>query len=286
MAYMSQAARFDDEAAVSPYRRVYELSPEKLEATKPSSRVRREVDLRDVWRVLVKHRATIFGVLLGTVVTTAFVVLTLPPYYTATATVQIERQAPKIAPIADLDEAEPLAVDKYDYYQTQYNVLHSRTVAARVIRGLRLDRDGRFISQEPTFLSSLKERFHDWFQSAAAIERLRSPMGVDPELIDDYLDMLSVTPVRNSRLVDVSFTSRFPDLSVEVAARHVEEYVNANLEQRVGMTAKAKELLDTELAKAKDRVVAAEVTLNDFRKAKGVVSLDGGISDIVTTRLG
>src|SRR5207245_11280750 len=99
--------------------------------------------LRDYWRVIAKHRGLVLGILLAIVGSTAAVIFTMAPVYTATATIQIERQAPKMAPVQEVQQLDALPYDKYDYYQTQYGVLGRRSVAARVIKALGLDTDER-----------------------------------------------------------------------------------------------------------------------------------------------
>lgn len=278
----------DSPRELSPYRVLRDpMPPERAYAAVDFAE--EEVHLREYWRVLVKHRRLVLAVFLVLVATTAIVTFTTDPLYTGAATIQIERQAPKFAPVQEVQQFDAtLGSDKYDYYQTQYEILKSRTVAARVIKALGLDADPRFRGDTKSeglitsVLRSVRSLFSRPKSNASAPEEL----GVAPPLIDQYLGMLIIGPVRNSRLVKVSFTSKFPGFSAEVANRHVEEYTNASLEQRLGMTLKAKEFLEKELAKAKDRIDATEAALNKFRKDKDVISLGGDKTDIVSERLG
>ena len=108
----------------------------------------------DYWRTVAKHRraiATILIVCLGGAAAYAF---SQAPQYTATVTVQIDRQAPNVAPVQEVQRStDSTDYDRYDYYQTQFKILASRTLAARVIRELALDSDVRFVGGESTGLS-------------------------------------------------------------------------------------------------------------------------------------
>ncbi|MGH7860000.1 MAG: GumC family protein, partial [Candidatus Binatia bacterium] len=276
----------EDSRELSPYRVLHDPQPNRHYPA-PGGFAEEEVHLRDYWRVLRKHRRIAVSIFLAVVVTTAIVSFTMDPRYTATATLQIERHAPNIAPVVQVQQVDALAYDKYDYYQTQYEVLESRTIASRVIRALDLENDRRFTEEAESegLLRTIAGAILSLLPGAGEDGVKPEELGVDPRLINRYLRMLEINPVRNSRLVDVSFTSKHRDLSAEIANKHVEEYTNAALEQRLGMTLKAKEFLERELAKAKDRVVSTEVALNAFRKDKGIVSLDGGKTDIVSERL-
>lgn len=244
------------------------------------------IHLRDYLRVVLKHRRMIAAIFVVAVISTGVICFTMEPRYTGSATLQIERQAPKVAPVQGVEQVESAAPDKYDYYQTQYEILGSRTIAARVIRELALEGDARFRKDgEGGLIASFLRR--------ARVLIIGEPdepplgvLGVPSDLIDQYIDALSIEPVRNSRLVKLMFTSESAELAAEVANRHIDEYVASSLDQRLEMTLRAKEFLEAELAKAKERVDIAEVALNKFRKENAIVSLDGGRSDVVNVRLG
>lgn len=279
----------EESREISPYRVLNGPLPDDFHRDSGGFAEQDHVDLRDYWRVFLKYRRIILSVFLVTLAATAVVTFTTDPLYTATATIQIERQAPKMAPVQEVQQIDAAgSFDKYDYYQTQFEILRSRTIAARVIKALGLEGDKRFAGEEgsPGFVASIVGAVRSVVSPGreAAESRLEE-LGVDPRLINQYLGMLSIDPVRNSRLVMVSFTSKFKSLSADVANKHIEEYTNATLEQHLGMTLKAKGFLESELAKAKERVVTSEAALNAFRKEKGVISLDGDKTDIVSDRL-
>ena len=249
------------------------------------------VHLRDYLRVLQKRRKLVAGVFVGFVAFASIVSLASTRLYTATAKIQIERSNPQVAPVQGIEKIDAPVYDRYDYYETQYDILASRSVAARTIKALALDSDPRFVRDtklgEKGIVERLIETIRAAFPGAGKMsEEVVEELGVDPRWIDAYERMLAIEPVRNSRLVKVSFTSEVATLSAEVANRHVEEYVSASLDQRIETTMRAKEFLEEELAKSKERVDAAEVVLNQFRKEKGIIALDGGDSDIVASRLG
>ena len=254
------------------------------------------VHLRDYWRVLVKYRRLILGILFFVVATAIIVTFTMSPRYTSTAIIEIERQAPKVAPDQDVRQTDPNVDvwDQHDYFQTQYDILKSRTLAANVIKSLGMGSDSRFTGQgeSPGFVEWITERFRPWVEGEGSDntsdntdEGSTQDLGVSSKLLNRYAKKLSIEPVRNSRLVHISFTSRHPELAAQVANQHVDQYIKRNLERHLGVTANAKEFLESELAKAKNRVNVAEIALNKFRKEKGVISLDNDGSDTVSVRL-
>jgi uncharacterized protein involved in exopolysaccharide biosynthesis len=73
----------------------------------------------------------------GTVLTTALLLVLIPPTYTAEVMLLIERKPPRVLDRHEAS-AEIFVPDDYDFYKTQYELLKSRALAAQVIRELQL----------------------------------------------------------------------------------------------------------------------------------------------------
>src|SRR5262245_19219000 len=92
-----------------------------------------ETSLLDYWRVIRRRLWLIIICCLATVLPTAFVMQRTIPIYTAWATLLLERNAPQVLDIKEV-KLESQGSDEYDFYRTQYEILKSRTLAARVIQ--------------------------------------------------------------------------------------------------------------------------------------------------------
>ena len=126
-----------------------ELAPYTMRLTFPSERgetavlvgpVGREeerVSLRDCWWIITKRPWLIAVCLCGTVLTTALLLVLMPPTYTAEVMLLIERKPPRVLEMHEVS-AELFVPDDYDFYKTQYELLKSRALAAQVIRELQL----------------------------------------------------------------------------------------------------------------------------------------------------
>src|SRR5262245_43921076 len=101
-------------------------------------------DLRDYWNVLVKRRRLVLALFLAVFGITAYINFTATPLYTSSAMIQIEPQNPAVTGIAEILSSRPEGSTQYDYYQTQFVLLRSRTLAARVITSLQLGSDPAF----------------------------------------------------------------------------------------------------------------------------------------------
>jgi uncharacterized protein involved in exopolysaccharide biosynthesis len=104
----------------------------------PMSPEEERLSLRDCWWIMTNRVRLIAVFFCGTVLTTALLLLLLPPTYRAEVTLLIERKPPRVLDMHEAS-AEFLVPDEYDFYKTQYELLKSRVLAAQVIRELRLN---------------------------------------------------------------------------------------------------------------------------------------------------
>ena len=152
--------------------------------------------LRDLLAILRRQWKVIALTILVIVGATAAYCWYATPWYTATATVLIDSRSPQLLNGQQIEQ-DPDALNsaKYDYYQTQFTLLVSPSLSARVIDELGLADDPRFVPPGPPSTPL--------------------PAGADPKvlLVQQYLRLLYVLPVRGTRLVTVSFTSRDPQLA-------------------------------------------------------------------------
>ncbi len=120
-----------------------------------------QTDIRDYLRVLIKRRWSIITFFTITVLTVAIHTFTSIPIYQAGSRIVIEKENPNLVSIQEV-----MAVDATgsDYYQTQYKIIESRTVAREVIRRMDLENSAEFFPESKNnFISNIK----GWFRETA-----------------------------------------------------------------------------------------------------------------------
>jgi uncharacterized protein involved in exopolysaccharide biosynthesis len=127
-----------------------ELAPYTMRLTFPSERGETAVlvgpvgqeeerlSLRDCWWIITNRFWLIAVFFCGTVLASAILLVLMPPTYTAEVTLLIERKPPRVLDMYEASAAL-FVPDDYGFYQTQYELLKSRALAAQVIRELRLN---------------------------------------------------------------------------------------------------------------------------------------------------
>ncbi|HMT63920.1 MAG TPA: Wzz/FepE/Etk N-terminal domain-containing protein, partial [Ottowia sp.] len=97
------------------------------------------IDLRDLWRMVVKHKWLLLSVALAGLLAALLVSFIRTPLYQAATTLQVDKRAASVVKFGqELDSGADL--DERTGMGTQLELLKSRVLAERVIDELRLDR--------------------------------------------------------------------------------------------------------------------------------------------------
>ena len=100
-----------------------------------------------------------------------------------------------------------------------------------------------------------------------------------------YLERLSITSIRSTTLIDVTFESFSSDLAAKIANAHAEAYISISDVRRFNSTSGAKEFLEQEIDVVQSRLETSEKQLNDFARKNGVIDVEDR-NNIMMERLG
>jgi len=222
------------------------------------------LDVGYLWQVL-RRRWRVLGVTVFVALAVACVFnVAATPIYTAQAILLLE---PKPLDVVDIQDVltRALGSSEAGYDNTQLDILRSRSLAARVIRELRLD-------EEPL----LEDEDAPWIRGEV----------VDPRLVKRYLESwLEVVPLPESRLVTVGFSTPDPELSARVANAHAQAYIGYGLALRTQASLRAVDFLQGTLEELSERAARSTAALQRFREERGMTSSDQGEA-LAAARLG
>ncbi|TZF91232.1 GumC family protein [Cognatilysobacter lacus] len=223
-----------------------------------------EFDLLSYWKVVRERRWTILGIA-GVIVAVVLVATLLTkPTYRASSTLQIERETIKVVNSDALASADS-PYDR-DFYQTQFELLKSRSLALRVIQDLNLIND-------PYFSGGAKPKAPGGPRAAPAAGDIRQR---EQALIGAVQGGLTIEPVSNSRLVRISFDAADAGLAARVANAYADAFIASNIERRFGASAYAKKYLEERLAELKGRLADSEKQLVGFAEKQQIISVGEG----------
>ena len=233
-----------------------------------------DVHLVDYLRVLYKRRWAASTILLLVLLAALVQIFTATRVYEARTRILIESNEPNVVAFKEvIDQAQAQS----DYYQTQYNILQSRTLARDTIEKMRLwespllgDTDG-FLSRTSAQVRRLIPYAHD---GGAAVPQSANRSGAQSRSIDVFLQNLTIAPVRNSRLVDIRFRLADPTVAAAVANGIAENYIEQSLAYKFTASRDANDWLQDQLAEQRANVEASELALQKYREQNDAISLD------------
>ena len=94
-------------------------------------------------------------------------------------------------------------------------------------------------------------------------------------VIKRVTDDLQVQPVRNSQLVQISFSAYDKDLSAKVPNTLAEVFIESDLDARVAMTQKAGSWLTERMGDLRVKLDASEKVLQEYRERERIVDVKG-----------
>nr|WP_036165549.1 polysaccharide biosynthesis tyrosine autokinase [Lysobacter dokdonensis] len=233
------------------------------------------INLREYWQVLRDRRWVIAGVTAAVVALALAVTLLATPIFRASSTLQIERDTMKIMDVEGLTPTES-PMDR-DFYQTQYELLRSRSLARRVVQDLRLVQAPLFADLVANVDAGLEDK-----QATPAAQREAR----ERALVETALESLTIEPVRNSRLVRVNFDSADPALSARIANAWADAFIASNLERRFDASSYARKYLEERLAQSKARLEDSEKALVAFATQEQIVNVGENQPSLSAQNLG
>lgn len=215
------------------------------------------------WKRLIIF--TVIGFLLAGLVVTFL----MTPKYTASTMIEISREGNRIAPVQGV-EREASDAD-LEFYQTQYGLLRSQSLAERVATQLRLPDDPRFFATFGIRPAGVEGRLLEGQPLPAGTrdDRRRQAAAI-------LLRHIDVAPIRLSRLVSLNFTAPDRDLAARVANAWANNFITSTLERRYDATSYARKFLENRLGQLRQRLEESERQLVGYASRERIINVPTG----------
>lgn len=230
-------------------------------------------DLMFHWRGIWRHKWSIAGLAIAIAVLAHVIVALMTPIYRSTVTLMIEQNKTKLVSIEDVYTG--IGTNR-EYFQTQAEILRSRTLAGRVVTRLNL-------TDHPEFDPRQRE--------LGAWERLLDLLGIAPGVRGDdarwtrealheaalarFMARVQVEPVRMSQLIKVSFESADRQTAARIANAIADSYIENDMDARYQMTRRASDWLNDRMGDLKKSLERSERALQDYRDRERIVDAKG-----------
>jgi polysaccharide biosynthesis transport protein len=177
-----------------------------------------------------------------------------PKVYSATAALVIDPVLPKVlGSNFDVDDSVARSSAEQVFYNTQYNIMHGRSVIREAIARLHLTEDNAFLASYAILAPPGEARIK----------------AVEGALSRNY----EVAPEHQSRIAKIVVEDFDPDRAARTANMLGQVYIDLSLESRLSTNRSASKWLDEHVDEFSKQLTEAERALNDFRSTNMLVSV-------------
>jgi succinoglycan biosynthesis transport protein ExoP len=235
------------------------------------------IDLSQHWRTLKRAKWGIVTITFLALIVGGFIASSAVPIYKASAKILADPQQPS----TDKNEGSISLPLLGLYYQTQYDLIQSRNVAATVVEKLGLVASYKQVQKDrskekSSFLSSTIKTIKT---EAAALFSKDKPNSNDHSTDMALARMLAasiqaniqVTGGAKSKIIDISYDSKDPQEATDIVNTIAETYIQFGLESRLRKVKDTEGWLGEQFSVLKIKLQDSEYNLSQYRSQQGLV---------------
>jgi succinoglycan biosynthesis transport protein ExoP len=230
-----------------------------------------DISFQQAFRVIRKRRYIILGLVVACGGLALLASCMLSPYYKAKALVEIEKQQgdPMASALGQLAGSLGGTDDTKTEIQTQVSVLQSDALAIETMHQTRFGDHVKHPWWEQLEAKLWRGPSEPAFREAAEREAM----------LTYFSDRLTVTPIPDTRLIEVTFEDTDPVYSAILTNALVNQYIRDRLGRRNLTTIQASEWMSNQIADLNKQVEAAQQRLIDYQRKSGLIVSPGATSN-------
>jgi capsular exopolysaccharide synthesis family protein len=250
----------------------------------------KEIDLMKYWEVIVKRKWVIIiftGAIIFLVGVFSFLAI---PQYKSTATLLIEEGSTRMLSMEETLSYQTPVVRDLRFFNTQIRLIRSKSLAERVVRRMNLLSRPEYGAgkERKSLIASIKN-----LVTLKWLTRKKTTKGTQSKpqyRLNPYSSMagvvrskIEVNSIRDTKLVEVSYTSPYPALSAELVNTLVEEFIDFSVEKRYENTQQASDFLSEQISNLREDLASKERELQKYGEEKELIFLSDQESSAVNT---
>lgn len=246
-----------------------------------------ETSLHDYLHILWLRRRLLLNSTIFIVLLAVLVIFQLVPRYTASTQLLVGIKAAKVV---DIEQVMTGSFNGDSAVIGEIEVIKSRELARKVIESLKLDQYQEFNPslKAPGFLSTVNplNLLPEGWQESIGLKAIdvrseeEKQESLQTALINNFLAKLTVTQVKRSQVITVSFESEDPKLAAKIANTIADKYIVGQLQAKFDATKKATDWLNDQLGELKQKVEVSEQAVQQYRRVHALIDVnkDVGLS--------
>lgn len=222
-------------------------------------------------RILLKYRWLIAGLVGASLILATVLTFLTTPIYRATSSIQIDREAMNVVNVGG--GLQPQDTNNQEFYQTEYELLASRSLAERVVSTLALvdDRSFSAAQNDDSVFGLIKSLILGPDKQQATPKTLEEKTRL---VIDHLTKVWSISPVRGSRVVKINIDHTDAAEAQKIANGVAEVFIADNLDRRYDASSYARKFLEERIQQLKVKLEESEKQLVKYAEQQGIINLD------------
>ncbi|MBU4264339.1 MAG: polysaccharide biosynthesis tyrosine autokinase [Proteobacteria bacterium] len=243
-----------------------------------------EIHLRDYLLVVRKRKSIVLTCFVITFLTVLLGTLAATPRYKASINLLVERSKPD--PLAGYNVA--VGMDP-TFLQTQSQILKSTRVALKVVQSLDLaSHYASYFVRDDTMgrlLNWSRESMQNIFSSQDVLseEDLSNDEKIsnrEISIAENISSNIDIKPIKGSNIIDISFSSENPALTVMVVNSVVKAYMDELLEIKMQSSGYTIKWMTAKTEEQREKLSKSEQALQDYMKTQNMVTIEDRIAII------
>lgn len=241
-----------------------------------------EIDLVESWRIIFKRKWVVIIFTGALFFFTAVFTFLTTPIYKSTVTLLIEEETSRMLSIEDTFGYQTPVTRDLRGFNTQLKLLKSKSLAERVVQHANLqtredfqkaNRMRRGLFDTIGYIITL-----GWLRSGKKVDEqdLESPYVTNPYSDDALLiqKKLNIKAIRDTKLVELSYTSPSPYLAAEIVNTVAREFKRFSVDMRLQTTQQASDFMSDQIATLSQELDEKNQELQRYSKEKDIFLLN------------
>lgn len=241
-----------------------------------------ELNLKDIVRVFYRGRWVIISSFCAVMFLTVYYTFTVTPEYEASAKVIVQEESARGMDIFDIGGF----MQQETMINNQVEILKSRTLAETVIKKLQKSdlanqleilQTGQYAEKSRSMVAGFKNTI----KGLLGLEAKKDQYTLDDKVEVLMEDRLSITPIRNTDMIEIKVTAVTPKEAAFIANNLTRAYQEKNRKMSQEEVRQVKEFLEEQLTTIQGQLAISENALRDFMQNKKVVALSSETEELI-----
>lgn len=249
-----------------------------------------EIDLMDYWQIVLKRKWVLIAFAGSLLVFTGIFSFVAKPQFKSTAILMIEDASARMLSMEESFAYRTPVFRDLTFFNTQIRLIKSKSLADRVVKKMDL------LSRPEFNPENKKKSLGGKLLGFVTLRWLFSgKKGNNENLESDSLsnlysdiartirDDIKVDTIRDTKLVEVSYTSSDSRFSAELVNTLAEEFISFSIEKRYENTQQASDFLKEQITTLREDLASKERELQKYGEEKELVFMNDQESSVINT---